>query len=195
MRQGETQMRENAIDSENNSKPAPEAAQPKAGHKTRQEGQGRGREEGGPGQEDRRQIEGGPHEQEGRGHRDDEARQGRDAGRDHAGYKPIWMKDVLTNEDINYRMVVEIRKAQFLIADFTGLKAGVYFEAGFALGLGRNVFWTTKADGLGKIHFDTNHYQHVVWTTYSDLKLKLSEKIVALLGYGPEAAIGAAPVR
>jgi hypothetical protein len=104
-----------------------------------------------------------------------------------AGYRPVWMKDVLTNEDINYRMIVEIRKAQFVIADFTGLKAGVYFEAGFALGLGRDVFWTTKADDLGKIHFDTNHYQHIVWTTYNDLKLKLSEKVVALLGYGPDA--------
>jgi hypothetical protein len=104
-----------------------------------------------------------------------------------AGYRPVWMKDVLTNQDTNYQMIVEIRKAQFLIADFTGLKAGVYFEAGFALGLGRDVFWTTKADDLGKIHFDTNHYQHIVWTTYNDLKLKLSEKVVALLGYGPEA--------
>jgi len=103
-----------------------------------------------------------------------------------AGYRPVWMKDVLTNEDINYRMAVEIRKAQFLIADFTGLKAGVYFEAGFALGLGRDVFWTTKADDLGKIHFDTNHYQHIVWNSYDDLKLKLSDKIVALLGYGPD---------
>jgi len=104
---------------------------------------------------------------------------------EEAGYTSVWMKDVLTNEDINYRMVVEIRKAQFLVADFTGLKAGVYFEAGFALGLGREVFWTTKADDLMEIHFDTNHYQHVVWTTYNDLKLKLSEKLVAVLGYGP----------
>ena len=57
-----------------------------------------------------------------------------------AGHDSIWMKDVLTNEDICFRMIGEIRKAQFLVADFTGLKAGVYFEAGFALALGRQVF-------------------------------------------------------
>lgn len=102
-----------------------------------------------------------------------------------AGYNPVWMKDVLTNEDINYRMIVEIRKSQFLVADFTGMKGGVYFEAGFALGLGRSVFWATKADDLPNIHFDTNHYQHIVWKTHDELREKLQEKIVALLGYGP----------
>lgn len=106
-----------------------------------------------------------------------------------AGYTSVWMKDVLTNEDINYRMIIEIRKAQFLIADFTGLKSGVYFEAGFALGLGRHVFWTTKRDNLKNIHFDTNHYQHIVWATYDALKSQLLEKIVALLGYGPEKRV------
>jgi hypothetical protein len=102
-----------------------------------------------------------------------------------AGYDAVWMKDVLTNEDINYRMVAEIRKSQFLVADFTGLKAGVYFEAGFALGLGRNVFWTTNASDLPKIHFDTNHYQHIVWKTHDELRDQLREKIIALLGFGP----------
>ena len=102
-----------------------------------------------------------------------------------AGYDPVWMKDVLTNEDICYRMIVEIRKSQFLVADFTGLKAGVYFEAGFALGLRREVFWTTKADCMKLVHFDTNHYQHIVWQQPSDLRHQLVEKIVAILGYGP----------
>jgi nucleoside 2-deoxyribosyltransferase len=105
-----------------------------------------------------------------------------------AGYDPVWMKDVLTNEDINYRMVVEIRKSQLLVADFTDLKAGVYFEAGFALGLGRNVFWTTQASDLPDIHFDTNHYQHIVWKTHEELRDCLREKIIALMGFGPHKA-------
>lgn len=102
-----------------------------------------------------------------------------------AGYDPVWMKDVLTNEDINYRMIVEIRKSQFLVADFTGMKGGVYFEAGFALGLGRSVFWTTNDIDLPNIHFDTNHYQHIVWKSHEELRERLQDKIVALMGYGP----------
>jgi len=104
-----------------------------------------------------------------------------------AGYNPVWMKSVLTNEDICYRMVAEIRKAQFLVADFTGSVAGVYFEAGLALGAHREVFWTAHADEFEnkKIHFDTNHYQHIIWNDHAQLKKDLEEKIVAILGYGP----------
>ncbi len=102
------------------------------------------------------------------------------------------MKDVLTNEDICHRIIVEIRKAQFVVADFTGLKAGVYFEAGFALGLGREVFWTARTDEIARVHFDTNHYQYIDWTTYEELREKLHEKIVAVLGYGPRKKAGGA---
>ena len=106
-----------------------------------------------------------------------------------AGYEPIWMKDVLTNDDICHTMNVEIRKAQFLVADFTGLKGGVYYEAGFARGLGRQVFWTVHADSMKSVHFDTNHYQYVCWKTHEELKTQLSAKIVDLMGYGPHLRI------
>jgi|ERR1017187_3545225 hypothetical protein len=103
------------------------------------------------------------------------------------GYTPISMKDVLMNEDICDRMLAEIRKAQIVIADFTEHKHGVYFEAGFARALGREVFWTCRQDHLDKTHFDTNHYQHVVWSTPADLRARLSEKILAVVGRGPAA--------
>jgi hypothetical protein len=103
------------------------------------------------------------------------------------GYSPISMKDVLMNEDICYRMLAEIRKAQIVIADFTEHKHGVYFEAGFARALGREVFWTCHQDHIGNTHFDTNHYQHVIWSTPADLRVKLSEKILAVVGRGPSA--------
>ena len=97
-----------------------------------------------------------------------------------AGYDAVWMKDLLTNEDICFRMVAEIRRCQFLIADFTGLKGGVYFEAGFALGLGRPVFWTTRKDEIDRIHFDTNHYQHILWDDTKDTQQPgFREKIVS----------------
>ena len=91
------------------------------------------------------------------------------------------------NEDICDRMLAEIRKAQIVIADFTEHKHGVYFEAGFARALGREVFWTCRQDHLDKTHFDTNHYQHVVWSTPADLRARLSEKILAVVGRGPAA--------
>ncbi len=37
---------------------------------------------------------------------------------------------------------------RFMIADFTGHRGGVYFEAGFAHGLGIPVIWTCREDQL-----------------------------------------------
>ena len=58
-----------------------------------------------------------------------------------------------------------IGKSQCVIADFTGNRGGVYFEAGFALGLDIPVIWLVddhwwnETDEHGKrindIHFDT----------------------------------------
>lgn len=102
-----------------------------------------------------------------------------------AGYDAVWMKDVLINGDICDRMLSEIRKAQLVVADFTETKAGVYFEAGFARALGREVFWTVQHDFKDQIHFDTNHYQHIVWKEPADLRQQLYEKIMAIVGPAP----------
>jgi hypothetical protein len=101
------------------------------------------------------------------------------------GYEPVFMKDVLTNEDINFRILAEIRKAQILVRISRGKGGGVYFEAGFARGLGREVFWTCRADDRKNFHFDTNHFQYVFWNETSDLREQLREKILAVVGPGP----------
>ena len=47
----------------------------------------------------------------------------------------------------------QIRKSKFLIADFTGQRGGVYYEAGFAYGLGLPVIWTCRKDWFdGLVH-------------------------------------------
>jgi nucleoside 2-deoxyribosyltransferase len=44
-----------------------------------------------------------------------------------------------------------------LIADFSGLRSGVFFEAGFAKGLGREVIFTVRKADVDQLkeHFDT----------------------------------------
>jgi len=51
-------------------------------------------------------------------------------------------------EKICDRMLAEIRRSQVVIADFTRHSQNVYFEAGFALALGRLVIWTCCEDHL-----------------------------------------------
>jgi hypothetical protein len=95
------------------------------------------------------------------------------------GFTPICMREIPTNEGITDRILSEIRLAQFIVADFTGQRGGVYFEAGFARGLGREVIWSCRKDELSKVHFDTKHLGHVVWTDVKDLRARLAESIRA----------------
>jgi nucleoside 2-deoxyribosyltransferase len=75
-----------------------------------------------------------------------------------------------------------------LVADFTcepdKIRGGVYFEAGFAMGLGIPVFWTVR-DTTKDIHFDTRQYAHIVWKDAADLRKQLADRIAAVIGYGP----------
>lgn len=61
------------------------------------------------------------------------------------GFTPVCMREITTNQGITDRILSEIRLAQFIVADFTGQRGGVYFEAGFASGLGREVIWSCRA--------------------------------------------------
>src|SRR5207253_2064966 len=74
-----------------------------------------------------------------------------------AGYQPYRMKDVEHNNKICDEILAEIRKSRFVVAEFTGNRGGVYFEAGFAMGLDRPVIWVVNESDLGDVHFDTNH--------------------------------------
>lgn len=68
---------------------------------------------------------------------------------------------------IDDRLRVEIRQAQFLIADLSTGNKGAYWEAGYAEGLGKPVIYTCRKDAFHEKttapHFDTNHHLTVVW--------------------------------
>ncbi|MCC8996552.1 MAG: nucleoside 2-deoxyribosyltransferase [Nitrosomonas sp.] len=85
------------------------------------------------------------------------------------------------NNKICDEIIAQIRKSKYLVADFTGNRGGVYFEAGFALGLGIPVIWMVRNDYLKKIHFDTRQYNHIVYKTEADLKQQLIYRIQATI--------------
>jgi len=86
------------------------------------------------------------------------------------------------NEKICDRIIAEIRESRFLVADVTGQRQGVYFEAGYAKGLGLPVIWTCREDEKEKCHFDTRQYNHIFWKTPEELRDKLRDRILATIG-------------
>ncbi|WP_459718051.1 hypothetical protein [Sideroxyarcus sp. TK5] len=104
-----------------------------------------------------------------------------------AGYQPIRIDEVNHNNRIDDEIMAQIRRSRFVVADFTGNRGGVYFEAGFALGLGIPVIWTVQDECLADIHFDNRQYNFLQWSL-SDMPsfLKsLQSRIEATLGQGP----------
>ncbi len=100
---------------------------------------------------------------------------------DEAGFEPVLIDEIHIDADItiNDALIAEIKKSKFLVADFTEHKHGVYFEAGFALGLKRPVIYLCHKDDFSNTHFDTNHYPHIIYTDLDELKKKLKTKIEA----------------
>jgi hypothetical protein len=98
-----------------------------------------------------------------------------------AGLKPIRIDRKEHNNEITDEIMSEIRNCQVMVADFTGQRGGVYYEAGFAMGLGRPVIWSCRKDEIEKLHFDTNHKNHIAWETPADVRQKLYNRIRATI--------------
>jgi nucleoside 2-deoxyribosyltransferase len=63
------------------------------------------------------------------------------------------------------RARAKIRAARFLVAELTDENRGAYWEAGFAEGLGKKVYYVCEASKFAtvKTHFDTAHMLTVKW--------------------------------
>lgn len=115
--------------------------------------------------------------------------QGIRQGIEAAGYTPMRIDRKPDVNKIDDEIIAEIRRSRFLVADFThgedGARGGVYYEAGFAYGLGLPVIYSCRADMVDQLHFDTRQYYHIVWETPAELRDRLAQRIEALIGAGP----------
>jgi len=100
---------------------------------------------------------------------------------EEVGYEPIRIDRVEHIDKVDDKIIAEIRSSKFLIADLTGHRNGVYFEAGFALGLGIPVVWCVREDQLDKAHFDVRQFNCVVWKNPQEYKEKLINRIKAAI--------------
>jgi hypothetical protein len=102
-----------------------------------------------------------------------------------AGYRVTRVDLAEHNDFIMDKVLGDIRRSPFVVADFTGNRNGVYFEAGFARGLGIPVIHTCRAAHLEEAHFDTKQLNHILWDDPEELRKKLYHRIVGTIGQGP----------
>jgi hypothetical protein len=114
---------------------------------------------------------------------DDYYRDGIKKAIEEAGYAPVRIDLKDFNEKICDEIIAEIRRAKFMIADCSKYRTAVFFEAGFAKGLGREVIFTVRKEDVDKLkeHFDTRQYNHIVYDSPEDLRKKLFNRIGATI--------------
>jgi hypothetical protein len=110
---------------------------------------------------------------------------------DETGYSAFRVDAHEHNGRIDDVIMSQLRRSGLIVADFTGHRGGVYFEAGFGLGRGIPVIWTARTDAIAGSHFDTRQYNHIVWDTPNDLRKKLQTRIEATLTTYPSKSVQA----
>ena len=96
------------------------------------------------------------------------------------------------NNDITDEIIAGIKECRFMVADLSGYRGGVYYEAGFAKGLGKPVIFICRKDWFDgeykngvpikeKVHFDITHQNIIIWSTPEELKERLLKRIRATI--------------
>lgn len=114
-----------------------------------------------------------------------------------SGFSPEFIDEIIHNKQIVPEMFRLIRECRFLILDISDPNYGAYYEAGYALGLGKEViiccnnevfckeYATEEEKKYAKYlkpHFDIAQKQLLIWSDYDDLTKKLTEWIKAIVG-------------
>lgn len=102
-----------------------------------------------------------------------------------SGYDPVRIDRIEHVNRIDDEIIRQINASKFLVADFSGHRGGVYFEAGYALGRGIPVFWSCRKQDMGALHFDIRQFNCIDWHSSVDLAKRLAVRIEAVLGPGP----------
>lgn len=83
-----------------------------------------------------------------------------------------------SNERITDRILESIRKAEYVIADLTGARPNVFYEAGYAQGLKKTPIYVAREDT--KIEFDLKDYPVIFFRGVKELKDRLEERLRGL---------------
>lgn len=88
--------------------------------------------------------------------------------------------EVESNQRITDRILESIYQAEFVIVDLTNERPNVFFEAGFAHGLGKLPIYVARAGTT--IHFDIKDYPIITFRNMKQLKEGITKRLIALTG-------------
>jgi hypothetical protein len=106
-----------------------------------------------------------------------------------AGYEPYRVKEDHYIGGVMDQIIARIRESLFVVADLTNNRGGVYYEAGFAEGIGLPVFLLCEGKQLDpkdpeRVHFDVAHLSILPWKkdALPELTSQLRDRIMRVMG-------------
>ena len=104
------------------------------------------------------------------------------------GVNPVRVDRVEHNEDIDDKICDLIRSSDLCIADLTYARPSVYYEAGYAFGLGKPVIYIVKGNhftpkpddkfGNCRVHFDLQMKNIIKWEPIDSLAKRLKKRLL-----------------
>lgn len=89
-----------------------------------------------------------------------------------SGYDVVRVDALTGSESVTDQILAYIQRSSIVIADLTDERPNCYFEAGYALALGKEVILTIRKGS--RIHFDLVNRRFIMWETDNSLKKELS---------------------
>lgn len=100
-----------------------------------------------------------------------------------AGFEAVFMDEIEHNHQIVPEMLYQIRNSRFVVAELSHHNNGAYYEAGYALGLGKEVIHICNNDSIKNgLHFDVAQINTITYDNLAELPEKLSKRIKATIG-------------
>jgi nucleoside 2-deoxyribosyltransferase len=99
-------------------------------------------------------------------------------GASRCGIQAERVDEAQSNERISDRILESIEKAEYVIVDLTNSRPNVFYEAGYAQGIGKIPVYIAK-DGT-KLEFDLKDYPVIFFKNMKQLKDRLESRLRAL---------------
>jgi hypothetical protein len=106
---------------------------------------------------------------------------------EQCGIQATRIDEEQSNEKITDRILEAIKKARFVIVDLTKERPNVFFEAGYAHGIGKIPIYIAREGTT--FHFDVKDYPIITFKNMTKLKEELVKRLNALRARRPPSTI------